>query len=100
MEVNFLITWLFLGLAILAYGRMEEAEPWINELFENKSSAILRQTAVCMLAMAYAGSGKAEVVRRLLSKVATDPNHDVKRFAVMAVGFVLSKLVFKFLYLY
>ncbi|KAI6205171.1 26S proteasome non-ATPase regulatory subunit 1 [Aphelenchoides besseyi] len=78
------------GIALLAYGRMEEAEPWANELLENKSNAILRQTGVCMLALAYAGSGKADVVRRLLSKVAADPNHDVKRFAVMAVGFVLS----------
>ncbi|CAD5229029.1 unnamed protein product [Bursaphelenchus okinawaensis] len=79
------------GIAMLAYGRMEEAEAWAEELLENKSNAILRQTGVCMLAMAYAGSGKADVVRRLLAKVAADPNHDVKRFAVIAVGFVLSK---------
>ena len=82
------------GIALLAYGRMEEAEAWANDLLDQKSNAVLRQTGVCMLAMAYAGSGKADVVRRLLSKVAADPNHDVKRFAVMAVGFVLSKLVF------
>lgn len=54
------------GLSLLAYGRMEEVEPWVNELLEAKSNAVLRQTAVCMLAMAYAGSGKADVVRRLL----------------------------------
>ncbi|KAI6191898.1 26S proteasome non-ATPase regulatory subunit 1 [Aphelenchoides bicaudatus] len=78
------------GIAMLAYGRMEEAEPWATELMEDKSNAVLRQTGVCMLAMAYAGSGKADVVRRLLAKVASDPNHDVKRFAVIAVGFVLS----------
>lgn len=79
------------GLALLAYGRMEEVEPWVNELLEAKSNAVLRQTAICMLAMAYAGSGKADVVRRLLAKVAADPNQDAKRFAVIAVGFVLSK---------
>uniref|UniRef100_A0A914Y4N8 Uncharacterized protein n=1 Tax=Panagrolaimus superbus TaxID=310955 RepID=A0A914Y4N8_9BILA len=82
------------GLALLAYGRMEEVEPWVTKLLKAKSNDVLRQTAVCMLAMAYAGSGKAEVVRRLLAKVAADPNPDVKRFAVIAVGFVLSKLVF------
>jgi 26S proteasome regulatory subunit N2 len=79
------------GIALLSYGRMEEAEKWINELLEAKSNPMLRQTGVWMLAMAYAGSGKADVVRRLLAKVAADPNHDVKRFAVTAIGFVLSK---------
>ncbi|KAE9550228.1 hypothetical protein FO519_006548, partial [Halicephalobus sp. NKZ332] len=78
------------GLSLLAYGRMEEVEPWVSELLEAKSNAVLRQTAICMLAMAYAGSGKADVVRRLLAKVAADPNQDAKRFAVIAVGFVLS----------
>ncbi|EJD74769.1 26S proteasome non-ATPase regulatory subunit 1 [Loa loa] len=78
------------GIALLAYGRHEEAEKLIAPLLEHKSNAVLRSTAVCMLAMAYAGSGKADVVRRLLAKVAADPNQDVKRFAVIAIGFVLS----------
>ncbi len=80
-----------LGIALLAYGRMEEAEKWIGALLAERSNPMLRQTGVWMLAMAYAGSGKADVVRRLLEKVAADPNDDVKRFAVTAVGFVLSK---------
>lgn len=43
------------GIALLAYGRMEEAESWANDLLEDKSNAVLRQTGVLMLALAYAG---------------------------------------------
>uniref|UniRef100_A0AC35TPB7 26S proteasome non-ATPase regulatory subunit 1 n=1 Tax=Rhabditophanes sp. KR3021 TaxID=114890 RepID=A0AC35TPB7_9BILA len=77
------------GIAIMAYGKGEEADSWINELLEDKSNAVFRQTGVCALAMAYAGTSKASIVRKLLSKVATDPNQDVKRYAVIAIGFVL-----------
>ncbi|CAB3402392.1 unnamed protein product [Caenorhabditis bovis] len=79
------------GLACAAFGLQREAEPWIESAITNKSNPMLRSTGVCMLSMAYAGTGDADVVRRLLEKVATDPNYDVKRYATMGIGFVLSK---------
>uniref|UniRef100_A0A914LVW6 Uncharacterized protein n=1 Tax=Meloidogyne incognita TaxID=6306 RepID=A0A914LVW6_MELIC len=61
------------GIAMLAYGMLEKSEPWIEILECFHSESIMSQTAVCMIAMAYAGSGNAEVVKRLLEKVAADP---------------------------
>ncbi|KIH48869.1 hypothetical protein ANCDUO_21057 [Ancylostoma duodenale] len=72
-------------------GRQDEAESSIAQLVDVKSNAMLRSTGVAMLSMAYVGSGRASVVSRLLEKVATDPNNDVKRFSVMGIGFLLSK---------
>lgn len=79
------------GIAMLAYGKREKADEWINELLESKSNVVLRQAGVWMMAMAYAGTGKPSIVNRLLSKIASDPNQDIKRFAAIAIGFVLSK---------
>ncbi|CAI5445836.1 unnamed protein product [Caenorhabditis angaria] len=78
------------GLACAAFGLQQDAEIYIDEALKAKSNPMLRSTGVCMLAMAYAGTGNADVVRRLLEKVATDPNLDVKRYATIGIGFVLS----------
>ena len=78
------------GIAMLAYGRMDKADNWINELLESKSNAILRQAGVWMMALAYVGTGRPAVVQRLLSIIASDPNQDIKRFAAISIGFVLS----------
>ncbi|KAK6024168.1 Proteasome/cyclosome repeat protein [Ostertagia ostertagi] len=78
------------GISLLAYGRQDEAESFIAQLVDVKSNAMLRSTGIAMMSMAYVGSGRANVVSRLLEKVATDPNNDVKRFAVMGIGFLLS----------
>ncbi|CAI2347657.1 unnamed protein product [Caenorhabditis sp. 36 PRJEB53466] len=79
------------GLACAAFGLQSDAEPFVAEALRAKSNPMLRSTGICMLAMAYAGTGSPEVVRRLLEKVATDPNLDVKRYATIGIGFVLSR---------
>uniref|UniRef100_A0A8R1HSC1 26S proteasome non-ATPase regulatory subunit 1 n=2 Tax=Caenorhabditis japonica TaxID=281687 RepID=A0A8R1HSC1_CAEJA len=79
------------GLACAAFGLQGDAELYIEEAIRAKSNPMLRSTGVCMLSMAYAGTGNPDVVRRLLEKVATDPNLDVKRYATIGIGFVLSR---------
>ncbi|KAF1762524.1 hypothetical protein GCK72_010786 [Caenorhabditis remanei] len=79
------------GLACASFGLQGDAEPFIKEAIGAKSNPMLRSTGICMLSMAYAGTGSPSVVRRLLEKVATDPNLDVKRYATIGIGFVLSK---------
>lgn len=79
------------GIAMLAYGKGEKAETFIAQLLNNKANPVIRQAGIWMLAMAFVGSGKPAVVNRLLEKFASDPNQDNKRFAAMALGFVLSK---------
>lgn len=82
---------LLIGIAMLAYGKGEQADKWINGLLSEKSNAILRQAGIWMMALAYVGTGRSSIVKLLLEKVAIDPNQDVKRFAAIALGFVLSK---------
>uniref|UniRef100_A0A1I7TYH7 RPN2_C domain-containing protein n=1 Tax=Caenorhabditis tropicalis TaxID=1561998 RepID=A0A1I7TYH7_9PELO len=79
------------GLACAAFGIGENVERYMPETLEEETNPILRSTGVCMLSMAYAGTGNPDAIRRLLDMVATDPNADVKRYAVIGIGFIMSK---------
>ncbi|KAI1726298.1 proteasome/cyclosome repeat domain-containing protein [Ditylenchus destructor] len=80
-----------IGIAILAFGNKGVADEWIKELLEAKTKSILRQTGIWMSAMAYVGSKQPSVVKSLLDKIGSDPDPDVKRFAAIAIGFILCR---------
>ena len=81
---------LAVGISLVMYGRLEEAEPLIETLCKDKD-AILRRSGMYTIAMAYCGTGSNKAIRRLLHVAVSDVNDDVRRAAVMGLGFILFK---------
>ena len=81
---------LAVGIALLMYGRLEEADPLIESLCNDKD-AILRRSGMYTIAMAYCGTGSNKAIRKLLHVAVSDVNDDVRRAAVMGLGFLLFK---------
>ncbi|XP_057301114.1 26S proteasome non-ATPase regulatory subunit 1-like [Hydractinia symbiolongicarpus] len=81
---------LAIGIALVMYGRMEEADALIESLLQDKD-AILRRSAMYTIAMAYAGTGNNKAIRKLLHVAVSDVNDDVRRAAVQSLGFLLFR---------
>merc|ERR1719210_1132664 len=81
---------LAVGIALTMYGRLEEADPLLTSLMQDKD-AILRRSGMYTIAMAYAGTGNNAAIRKLLHVAVSDVNDDVRRAAVMGLGFLLFK---------
>nr|CAH8833646.1 unnamed protein product [Trichobilharzia regenti] len=79
-----------LGIALVMYGRVEEADELIDNLIAD-NDPILRWSGMATIAMAYCGTGNNQAVKRLLHAAVSDTNDDVRRWAVTALGFVLFK---------
>lgn len=56
---------LAVGIALTMYGRLEEADPLITSLMQDKDP-ILRRSGMYTLAMAYCGTGSNQAIRKLL----------------------------------
>lgn len=81
---------LALGIALVMYGRLEEADTMVDSLQRDKDP-ILRWSAMYTVAMAYAGTANNGAIRRLLHVAVSDVNDDVRRAAVTALGFLLFR---------
>ncbi|XP_015281393.1 PREDICTED: 26S proteasome non-ATPase regulatory subunit 1 [Gekko japonicus] len=84
---------LAVGIALVMYGRMEEADALIESLCRDKDP-ILRRSGMYTVAMAYCGSGNNKAIRRLLHVAVSDVNDDVRRAAVESLGFILFRYSF------
>ncbi|KAI1810802.1 26S proteasome regulatory subunit rpn2 [Poronia punctata] len=81
---------LALGMALIMYGRQEGADVLIDGLL-NEPDPTLRYGGIMTVAMAYCGTGSNKAVRKLLHVAVSDVNDDVRRIAVMSLGFILFR---------
>lgn len=79
---------LAVGIALTMYERLEEADALITSLCADKD-AILRRSGMYTVAMAYCGTGNNSAIRRCLHVAVSDVSDDVRRAAVIAIGFLL-----------
>ncbi|KAI0639693.1 26S proteasome regulatory complex non-ATPase subcomplex Rpn2/Psmd1 subunit [Trametes polyzona] len=85
-----IIRGLAIGLALIFYGRQEEADDMIKLLMAEKDP-ILRYGGVYTLALAYAGTSNNAAIRQLLHVAVSDTSDDVRRAAVTSLAFLLFK---------
>lgn len=85
-----IIRGLGLGMALVMYGREEHADDMIAQLSEDKDP-ILRYSAAYTIALAYCGTGNHGAIQRLLHMAVSDVNDDVRRAAVIGLGFLLLR---------
>lgn len=85
-----IIRGLAVGISLVMYGREEGADALIEQLILDKDP-ILRYGAMYTIGMAYCGTGNNAAIRKLLHIAVSDVSDDVRRAAVTALGFLLSK---------
>ncbi|KAI0599110.1 26S proteasome regulatory complex, non-ATPase subcomplex, Rpn2/Psmd1 subunit [Biscogniauxia sp. FL1348] len=81
---------LALGMALIMYGRQEGADVMVEGLL-NDPDPTLRYGGIMTVAMAYCGTGSNKAIRKLLHIAVSDVNDDVRRIAVMSLGFILFR---------
>ncbi len=85
-----IIRGLAMGMALVCYGREDDADPIIEKLNADKDP-ILRYGAMYAVALAYCGTADNKAIRMLLHSAVADVSDDVRRAAVIALGFVLFR---------
>ncbi|CAI5472971.1 unnamed protein product [Closterium sp. Yama58-4] len=83
-----IIRGLAVGISLVVYGREEEADILIQQMTTD-ADPILRYGGMYAIAMAYRGTANNGAIRQLLHFAVSDVSDDVRRAAVLCLGFVL-----------
>lgn len=83
-----IIRGLSLSMALMAYQSEELADDLIEYLIDSKDP-IVRYGGAYAIGMAYVGTGNTKAIKKLLSTAASDVSDDVRRVAVLNIGFVM-----------
>lgn len=81
---------LCVSVALISFGQENAAEDTIKQMLESQDST-LRYGACYVLGLAYAGTSEKSAIKRLLHVAVSDSNDNVRRVAVMCLGFVLLR---------
>ncbi|EHY52113.1 proteasome regulatory particle base subunit [Exophiala dermatitidis] len=81
---------LAVGMSLIMYGRQEGADELIQGLL-NDTDPTMRYGGILTIAMAYVGTGSNKAVRKLLHVAVSDVSDDVRRIAVLSLGFILFR---------
>jgi 26S proteasome regulatory subunit N2 len=76
-----------LSLALIVYGSAEGADTLIEQLSREKDP-ILRYGAMYCVGLAYAGTGNSNALKKLIKFSVSDVNDDVRRAALINIGFL------------
>lgn len=76
-----------MSLALTMYGVEESADSLIEQLVREKDP-ILRYGAMYTIGLAYAGTANSNAIKRLLKISVSDVNDDVRRAALINMGFI------------
>ena len=79
-----------LSLAFIMYGTEESADTLIEQLSREKDP-ILRYGAMYCIGLAYAGTGNNNAFRKLIKFSVSDGSDDVRRAALISIGFLHIK---------
>ena len=80
-----------IGLAITVYALEEEADAMIEQMVRDQDQ-ILRYGGMFAIGLAYRGTANNAAMRKLLHFAVSDVNDDVRRAAVLNLGFVLCSV--------